>query len=705
MARRDGLRCASFSAVRVIRKMARAASLGIGLLALQGLQAQSSPWTVNPHLPVEDLGTPIRFTGEQGRIVFQSSGSGDLHLLTLYLPYVGIPGADHPFQIHDLNLTKNRAVIVPGIVGRPAPCGFLFHSNGKVYIGTARPCALLEYDPESQTARDLGVLSDNYYHGVQTFTEGKDGNIYYGTYGRSIGRHNFKTGTNENFGIVGGADQVGWGYVFSIGSDGDYVYCGIGKAPYYLCVYDIKKKTTRDFFKPEGAPSTKDYYVRKGKDGNFYYPRDNAHYPLRNGQPATNETGAVAYEIPPGVRPDGAAARFGIDIDLGLANPSSFNNGDVTIRFKKTNETEWTVSSLTGMPIYPCAIKRLMKRSDGQILGTTPFVGPAFILDRTTNAAAYLGMLPGSIYDMIESGGKIYFAGYVNAFAQYDPAQPWSLTASHDAKPGNPKSIPLLFGGKHNYFLAAGRDGRIYAAGHHERDSLGGSLAWYDPGSGASGGIREEMRKHDVTDLCSLNGGELIVVSTFAVDGAATGRLFVYDAVAHRLAATWDPFPDRSNAGHLFPAGPDHVMGLIPLAETGTDQVKRESGLVYKMNVKTGKVLFQKRVDGKCFSGASAGEFLYYDARFELGPDGCGWLFVDNWLSRIHPEDGTVEPIREMKRKGRLLFVEQDLYIYNGGRVFFGGFSQVLRIRNAVLPVQQAKGLEAGLTRPSGSSL
>jgi len=689
------------------RQTVRPVGLLFFILAAQCLMAQAATWGVSTNLQVEDLGTPVRFTGEQGRVVFRSLKTGELHLLSLYLPYVGIQGRDHPFQIHDLNLTKNQAVIVAGMVGRPAPAGFLFHSNGKVYIGTARPCALLEYDPESHAARALGELSANYYHGVQAFAEGKDGNIYYGTYGRCIGRYNFQTGTNENFGIIGGADNVGLGYVFSIGSDGEYVYCGMGKAPYYLCVYDIKNKTTRDFFKPKGTgnQATKDYYVRKGKDGNLYYPRDNRNHRLQNGRPAEKETkaadletmlrsetladdldvktsaSAVEFETSPGCHPDSAAAQFGVNIDAALANPSSFNAGEVTIRFKQTNAAAWTTSTIQGMPIYPCAVKRLLKLPDGRILGTTPFVGPAFVLDRKTNAAAYLGMLPSSVYDMLEHDGKVYFAGYVNAFAQYDLAKPWTLTASHDAKPGNPKNLQLNFGGKYNYFLAAAKDGRIYAAGHHERDSLGGSLAWYDPRSGESGGLREPLLRHDVSDLLGLNDGTLIVLSAFAVGGAASGRIFVWDAVNHALAATLEPFPELPDTGKIFPAGKDLVMGVARL-KAPADPAEARLNLVYKLNVKTGEVLLNKKVPGRFFTGSSADDLLSYDSRFELGPDGCGWLFIDNWLSRIHPADGRIEPILEMQLKGRLLFADNDLYVYNGGRVFFGGFSQVLRIRN-----------------------
>ena len=104
------------------RQTVRPVGLLFFILAAQCLMAQAATWGVSTNLQVEDLGTPVRFTGEQGRVVFRSLKTGELHLLSLYLPYVGIQGRDHPFQIHDLNLTKNQAVIVAGMVGRPAKC-------------------------------------------------------------------------------------------------------------------------------------------------------------------------------------------------------------------------------------------------------------------------------------------------------------------------------------------------------------------------------------------------------------------------------------------------------------------------------------------------------------------------------------------------------------------------------------------------------
>jgi hypothetical protein len=35
-----------------------------------------------------------------------------------------------------------------------------------------------------------------------------------------------------------------------------------------------------------------------------------------------------------------------------------------------------------------------------------------------------------------------------------------------------------------------------------------------------------------------------------------------------------------------------------------------------------------------------------------------------------------------MPQRGRMVFSGDDLYIYNGGRQYFGGFAGILRLRN-----------------------
>ena len=118
------------------------------------------------------------------------------------------------------------------------------------------------------------------------------------------------------------------------------------------------------------------------------------------------------------------------------------------------------------------------------------------------------------------------------------------------------------------------------------------------------------------------------------------------------------------------------VIGVSRGSET--DELERESHvtLVYGLDLNSGKMLFQIRYPGRAFTGISQ----YDRTPLVRGPDGCGWLFVDKKLCRIHP-NGTLEVVRDnMEYRGKTTWQGQTLYIYNGGRVYNRLFANVVRI-------------------------
>ena len=69
------------------------------------------------------------------------------------------------------------------------------------------------------------------------------------------------------------------------------------------------------------------------------------------------------------------------------------------------------------------------------------------------------------------------------------------------------------------------------------------------------------------------------------------------------------------------------------------------------------------------------------DEAFTWAPDGCGWLFVDEDLCRIRP-DGRLERVGPCKWRGKMIWRDDTLYIYNGGRVYVRLFANIVRIGN-----------------------
>jgi len=186
-----------------------------------------------------------------------------------------------------------------------------------------------------------------------------------------------------------------------------------------------------------------------------------------------------------------------------------------------------------------------------------------------------------------------------------------------------------------------------------------------------------------VRDVVAIDGGHTIVVSTQALH-SGDGKLFVYDTASQGITRQFAPVPGSPDTGSLMEAGAHQIVGILR-APAVPGKPGTSSSIVYRADVQTGQVLFRRIIPGRAFAGPTSTDFLAADRRLVRGPDGCGWLFVDDTLMRIHPEDGRPESVLKGGPAGRLLFLGADLYIYNGGRQYFGGFRSIKRIRNILI--------------------
>ena len=287
---------------------------------------------------------------------------------------------------------------------------------------------------------------------------------------------------------------------------------------------------------------------------------------------------------------------------------------------------------------------------------------------------------------MARAGEKLYLGGDRAFFGVYDPAKPWSFRA-HDPREhenANPDRQALKLKAPTTEYLVLAADERLYLGQRQAGRTRGGQLAWFDPATGASGGWREPFVDRYIEDLITINQKRLVVVSTAALKKNQTGRIFVLDTETGKLRGPLEPVSGPQSAGKLMDAGRDHVIGLVRQSKSGEDGSISWPSLVYKMNVLTGEVLFARVHPGKAFAGMLPTDLKTSAQSIESGPDGCGWLFIDRTLSRIHPSDGKIEKVMECDIAGRMLFVGRDLYLYNGGRLFFEEFAGLKRIREVV---------------------
>ena len=659
---------------RTMCRLVLAAAIA-GLVSLpSGVSGAAGGRAVRKDVKVEDLGAPCQRRLLWDNFVYRAKDTGHLHL---YLSYSASNqrGGDPPWQLVDFDLETGEARTA---MGSPGGGGRAFmHSNGKLYTAAARPPTLVEYDPATGKTRILGRISQDYYAGPQSHYERPDGTLFIGTFSSRACRYHPKTDQLVQFGEMGEPGR----YVYNIGADDRYVYCGMGgRGRWFLVVYDMQTGKQTSWFRPEPGEKS-DGHLGRTADGRFVFGTREKQYLLEDGKPV-----ALEKKLPPDrSKPENfwplttAEAALGLQVDLADAQPTNWNGGTVAVRWKMKDEKEWRSAKLTDVDIRPTAVCRMAAAPDGTFIGATTGHGLMFRFDPETGKSTYLGSPVDSTYDILVAGDMAYFSGYASVFSVYRWKEPWtqSLTNPRMSKDQNPYRLTSM---KWTTHLALGADGRIYAGGRYGRHHSGGGLVIFDPKTGQYERVRETFTGHAVADVCAM--GPRIVISASAVTKEGRGRILVYDTKTKAFVGDHSPLPEQRTAGNIFPAGGNAVIGVIVTTAKNEKGEETPEWRLYKIDVDSGKVLLTKKGPGRAFMGPLSGiDFRRLDRRFAIGPDGCGWFFIDKWLTRIHP-DGTVEKIRELPHAARLTFHGDDLYLYSGGRQFFGRYSAVLRMRD-----------------------
>jgi hypothetical protein len=282
------------------------------------------------------------------------------------------------------------------------------------------------------------------------------------------------------------------------------------------------------------------------------------------------------------------------------------------------------------------------------------------------------------VYQILPLEDHTYFCGYVAYLADYDHSKPYTMTSRKAAfdEDTNPKRYRTE--GKWTHSMKLGPDGRIYLGGKYGRHRTGGGLSIFDPKSKQMRCIREPFEYLGVRGLFFIAGGKTLAITTTPVGegGPSHGSIFLFDVAKQEFTNEIKLEQLESDPHQLFVAGDNAVIGVSRASQT--DELGRENHftLVYGLDLNSGDLLFQKRYPGRAFTGICR----YDRTPLVRGPDGCGWLFVDQSLCRIHP-DGTLETVcDEMEYRGTMIWHDNVLYIYNGGRVYNRLFANVVRI-------------------------
>ncbi|MDW8129034.1 MAG: hypothetical protein RMI94_00675 [Bryobacterales bacterium] len=560
-----------------------------------------------------------------------------MHLLLMYT------GTER-FQGMDVNLDTGGSRLVDLAPGGPGPNGAILHSNGKLYIGSGH---LTEYDPDTGEVRLVARLAESTQYAI----EGDDGAVYLGECVRGyVERYDPATGVFENFGIMDDPGPPYYRYAYTLGADRRYVYVAMGQMPWYLVVYDRQTRRQRVYWKDAGASyvgvsrGTGGAWFAQGPGGAWHRLTDGEPVPLARGERPQLDP------YPRGLVADitGAVARkeFGYDVDLSEVTPDTATGGLAIVRWRRPGEAEWR-TAWARPRMSAEVVHRLYRFSESELLAIPFGYGPLVLYDTVTGRVRGLGRTQRSLYAALPVEGEWFLAGYPAATLRWDPSKPWTLTYS-TPNPSDPRVNPYMLPGfhKYHYYLARGADGFVYVGVHHERDSVGGQLGWYDPLTGARGSLREPFEKFDVRDLIAADGGRKLVYSAIALEPELEGRLFVYDVASRRIEREIVPVAGLSATDKLVEVEPGVVLGIL-----GTR--------FFRCDVRTGEVHWVQDLGGQAFD-----DMRSYNRRPILGPDGWVWLYVGRTICRIEPRTGVIERILDAPPARNLLFMDGDLYLY-----------------------------------------
>lgn len=676
---------------------------------------------VNADNRLVDCGTPLSELKLQASTIYKHPDSGNLHMFLEYGANNGYgigesfygEGGDVRHYLVDVEMETGEMRFARGGNGHESTAHF-FHPNGKMYLFEIKtyPANLSSFDTRTGRYEFISATSNSKYKTVLA----PSGVIYSGQVGGDVTVYNPETNQITMHRHPAGR-SIHWG-AYTMEVEEPWIYCGMtNQGNWFLTIIDSRTGESTSYFDVENGQPKYNSGVTRSEAGNIFYGK----YLLKDGkiqcvtdddgEPVLDDNGLpVPVPLPEpdrnerleGNRPwpnmwrvsGYASSRYNeeealdIEIDLAQAEPNNFNDEIATILWREKGEAEWRKIVIDGMKAVGRSPKALAAMPDGKFFGVSGY-GMAFIFDPETGESVEVGDPPGSVYQIMPFLDKLYFSGYVAFLAEFDPSQPYVFNklAGEGGTNFNDDVNPKRYrtNTKWSATMIGGPDGRIYVGGYDGRHNTGGGLSIFDPQTKEMENLRDPWFKYlGVRGMALVDDGRLLAITTAPVgqrqnmpEDLDRGSIFLYDfekqEIVREVKMNFKGTPDQ-----VFVAGTGVVIGVSRVSETDHFGHTIHNTLVYGLDLETGATLFEKLHPGRAFNGMLRND----RPPLVVGPDGCGWLFVDEDLCRILP-DGELERVRHMPgHRGQMFFMDDTLYIYNGGRIAYRLFSNVVKIED-----------------------
>ncbi|MDB6168794.1 MAG: hypothetical protein JWM88_1658 [Verrucomicrobia bacterium] len=528
---------------RLLHPMSQVRALALLLLGASGACAAE--------ISVKDLGIPVKAVnwvrlhpgrgpdGKASLLASMGQNNGGLFVLDV-----------------DLATGKCRQSAAPGKSQQYPTAAFRSPQTGVLYIGAHTDGHLLRYDPAHPEAglEDLGAIDGEHATFPTGICEATDGGIWIGAYPDcTLTRFDPAMRGFTRYGSMDDTDK----YLYPLcGSDGTIAALTKVVHP-HLIVFDPQTRRSKTVG-PVTTPDDKSQRLRfyKALDGLLYLDTHAGKFRLSGG-----ELAPVDYLPPvmPGIQATYQHAdQEALPMPEGLV--ASWEDGDEgggifrRVRLTSTNpavarrtlELDWKGGGTNLFLIHPGA--------DGLLYGSSFLPEHVFRCAPDGSAMINLGRCSESLGEAYTMGnfadGTMAIASYPQSrISLYDPRRPFRYGTDSDANPqdiGRLDEVGIRPVGMAVVPALKKSDGstvreRLWTASLPDYGTWGGTLAWLDPKTRASGSHRHLLQDCAPFSLLWLPDLKQLLVGLSIEGGTGTKP-----KAAHAGYVLWDPAEDRA---------------------------------------------------------------------------------------------------------------------------------------------------------------
>jgi len=553
---------------------------------------------------VENLGHAIRTTNVLWKmdpmnpnlkplITFNPNSSNGYTVVMIDYGVMNSANPANAFRFAAVNLTGNsyRMINVKNTNGTNVTTTlgtatrYTFGMNKKLYVATSNGFGggghLVEYDPNTQTAVDLGKPFQIGGRNLNIFSlnVGKDGALYGGSYGDNGDVYTFRYNYDGNIEVNTTRIDDEARYVGYVSGDSRYTYASVGESNWKLYALDRVSGEKRILVQSNNPDNRIEIFSHTdavyAKLIATHYKLNALNFTAQSDRPYTDRVFYTPYNSDNTTLPDvswnGFEKKLYYSFNGGAANAITVN--DITDDVATTGN----LMNVNGNVIMAGA--------------KSPVIANYNINNKQ---AATLGNPGFNVYGVTAAqNGMIYLAGYPKGkLLEYNPNLPWTLNAegasnvANGSTTENPRLVANLqnadaagvYGPMTVNALKATTDGYIVAVGDNDRITSNGcrelAISVYKNGTYRNF-YTSEFANYEYAGMTLSNDGRFIYIAANAKVGDK-GKIYKYNPISNTIEASF-VFHLGKNPGNIAAFDNNRIVGTV-------------DDVVYMFNVTTGVV-------------------------------------------------------------------------------------------------------------------